>query len=68
MKGIKILLVGVLLVAGICSGCAPVMIEKTYSESYTDPQTGKTITYTEKVQQVPDSKLPMHIKHTELYD
>lgn len=49
------------------SACAPVTITKTYTETYVDPHTGKTITYTESITQIPEQRLPMHLQHPELY-
>lgn len=47
--------------------CAPVTITKTYQEDYTDPKTGKHITYTESISQVPEKRMPIHLTHPELY-
>lgn len=49
-------------------GCAPVTITKTYTEHYWDPHTGKEITYTETIVQVPEQRQPVHLKHAELYE
>ena len=54
------------LILGL-SACAPVTITKTYTETYVDPHTGKTITYTESITQIPEQRLPMHLQHAELY-
>ena len=50
------------------SACEPVQIIKTYTEEYTDPKTGKKIIYTESIQQVPEQRMPIHLKHPELYE
>jgi len=50
------------------SACAPVTVTKIYSEEWTDPTTGKKITYTESITQVPEQRMPIHLKHAEIYE
>ena len=50
------------------SACQPVQIMKTYTEEYTDPKTGKKITYTESIIQTPEQRMPVHLKHPELFE
>lgn len=52
----------------VLTGCKPVQITKSYTEEYTDPATGKVITYTETISQFPGDKAPIHLTHPELYE
>jgi hypothetical protein len=62
-----ILFLAMLAMLGL-SACQPVQIMKTYTEEYTDPKTGKKITYTESIIQTPEERMPIHLKHPELYE
>lgn len=48
------------------SACSPVTVTKTYTEEYVDPHTGKKITTTESITQVPENRMPIHVR-PELY-
>jgi hypothetical protein len=50
------------------SACSYVGFQKEYTEEYTDPKTGKKIIYTEKIIQQPEVRMPIHLKHPELYE
>ena len=50
------------------AACAPVSVTKTISEEYTDPHTGKKVIYTESITQTPEKRMPVHLKHAELYE
>ena len=52
----------------VLAGCKPITITKSHIEEYTDPTTGKKITYIETITQTPGSKSPIHLTHPELYE
>jgi hypothetical protein len=59
---------GCVWIASMAMGCAPVTVTKTYTEHYWDPHTGKEITYTESITQIPEQRMPVHLKQAELYE